>query len=86
MPKVFLLCLSIFLQKLPVSFCYVGILTRKPTYQNPFIQQRVIEDFQEQILKYQSIAPNIVLQFSQQPPEWIIEAIEEAGGHYIVRP
>lgn len=56
-----------------------------PTYQKPFIQQKVINDFQTQIRKYQTIQPNVHLQFSQEPPSWVVNAIKEAGGTYSVK-
>ena len=57
-----------------------------PAYEMPFIQGRVIESFQNQIELYQTIRPNVVLQFSQQPPQWAVNAIEQAGGSYSVKP
>jgi hypothetical protein len=57
-----------------------------PTYENPFIQQQVIDSFQTQIEKYQTIAPNVNLQFSQQPPSWVVQAIQKVGGTYSVKP
>jgi hypothetical protein len=57
-----------------------------PSYQESFIQQKVIKDFQTQIAKYQTIRPNVHLQFSQQPPAWAIRAIQEAGATYSVKP
>ncbi|MBN1919225.1 MAG: hypothetical protein JW889_15075, partial [Verrucomicrobia bacterium] len=58
----------------------------KPAYQAPFIQQQVVEQFQTQILKYQTIRPNVHLQFSQQPPSGVVRAIREVGGTYSVMP
>jgi uncharacterized protein RhaS with RHS repeats len=57
-----------------------------PSYNKPFIQQRVTNEFQTQIQKYQTIAPNVNLQFSQQPPDWAVNAIQQAGGTYSVVP
>ncbi len=57
-----------------------------PSYQKPFIQQQVINDFQTQIQKYQTIAPNVNLQFSQEPPVWVADAIKQVGGTYSVKP
>jgi hypothetical protein len=56
-----------------------------PGYQVPFLQQKVIEEFQAQIRKYQAIHPPVRLQFSQQPPSWVEQAIEKAGGTYFVK-
>jgi hypothetical protein len=55
-------------------------------YQVPFLQQRVIEDFQAQLRNYQAIHPQVKLQFSEQPPQWVERAIEDAGGTYFVKP
>ena len=55
------------------------------SYQKPFIQQMVIEDFQTQIAKYQTIRPDVHLQFSQEPPAWAVQAIKDAGGTYSVK-
>ena len=57
-----------------------------PGYQVPFLQQMVIEDFQAQLRNYQAIHPQVRLQFSEQPPQWVERAIEEAGGTYLVKP
>jgi hypothetical protein len=57
-----------------------------PGYQVPFLQQKVIENFQAQLRRYQAIHPQVRLQFSQQPPQWVERAIEEAGGTYFVQP
>lgn len=48
------------------------------SYQKTFIQQQVVEDFTTQIQKYQTIAPNVHLQFSQDPPTWVVDAINAA--------
>jgi len=58
----------------------------KPGYIRPFLQQVVAKKFQEQIQKYQAAHPNVKLKFSQQPPRWIVRAIEQVGGTYIVDP
>jgi hypothetical protein len=58
----------------------------KPAYLRPFIQRRVIEDFQTQIQKYQSLRPNVRYEFSAQPPPWVVQAIERVGGTYLVKP
>jgi len=55
-----------------------------PRYKIPFIQQKVIQDFQKQILKYQTIRPEVHLQFSQKPPLWVTQAIKDVGGTYNV--
>jgi hypothetical protein len=57
-----------------------------PGYQVPFIQQKVIENFQAQIRRYQAVHPKIRFQFSVQPPPWIERALEDAGGTYFVKP
>jgi hypothetical protein len=57
-----------------------------PRYQSPFIQDRVIEQFQSQILKYQTINPSVTLQFSQEPPQWVVSAVHGVGGRYTVAP
>jgi RHS repeat-associated protein len=57
-----------------------------PSYQKPFIRQQVIEEFTEQIQKYRTISSEVHFQFSQQPPPWVIKAIEDAGGTYSVVP
>ncbi|MGD2093340.1 MAG: hypothetical protein PVH61_44680 [Candidatus Aminicenantes bacterium] len=56
----------------------------KSAYTKPFIRKRVIEEFSSQIKKYKTIRPDVHLQFSQQPPSWVVEAIKEAGGTYSV--
>jgi len=58
----------------------------KPAYQKPFIQQKVIEKFQPQIQKYQTIHPNARFQFSLEPPPWAAQAIEDVGGTFFVKP
>ena len=55
-------------------------------YQELFIQQRVVNKFQTQIQKYQTVRPGVHLQFSQEPPLWVVQAIEQAGGTYSVKP
>jgi hypothetical protein len=57
-----------------------------PRYLEPFIRDRVIEDFTQQIRKYRTIRPNVHLQFSKDPPDWVVEAIKRAGGTYSVSP
>lgn len=57
-----------------------------PGYSSPFLQQRVIGNFQNQIQLYQTIRPNVILQFSQQPPQWVIDGINQVGGGYRVSP
>jgi hypothetical protein len=56
-----------------------------PAYQNSFIQERVISSFQRQIAVYQTLSPNVTFQFSQQPPDWAVNAIQAVGGDYIVK-
>ncbi len=58
----------------------------KKSYSKPFIRQQVITDFTEQIKKYLTIRPNVHFQFSQQPPEWAVQAVEGAGGTFSVVP
>jgi hypothetical protein len=58
----------------------------KPGYAKPFLQKMVTEDFQEQIQKYQSLDPRVKFKFSEQPPPWAVQAIEQVGGTYIVEP
>jgi hypothetical protein len=57
-----------------------------PGYNVPFLRQTVIESFQAQIRKYQAIHPKVRFQFSQDPPRWVEQAIDEAGGAYYVTP
>lgn len=57
-----------------------------PAYDRPFIQDRVRANFQAQIEKYQTIRPNVELQFSQPPPAWAVKAIKDAGGTHSVKP
>jgi hypothetical protein len=57
-----------------------------PSYQERFVQERVAEGFEVQIAKYKTIRPNVHLQFSQEPPNWVIQAIQRAGGTYSVVP
>lgn len=57
-----------------------------PSYQKPFVQQQVAKEFAEQIQKYKTIQPNVHLQFSQEPPSWVIQAIQDAGGTFSVKP
>ena len=57
-----------------------------PGYSSPFLQQQVISNFQNQIQLYQTIRPNVILQFSQQPPQWVIGAINQVGGSHRVGP
>jgi len=57
-----------------------------PSYQKPFIIDRVVDDFTVQIRKYRTIRPNVHLQFSQNPPPWVVDAIRRAGGTYSVAP
>jgi hypothetical protein len=52
----------------------------------PFLQGKVKRDFQEQIQKYQTIDPRVKLKFSEEPPPWVVQAIEEVRGTYIVDP
>jgi hypothetical protein len=49
-----------------------------------FLQGRVTSQFQQQILKYQSIDPRVTFVFSQEPLEWVIHAIEDVGGMWRV--
>jgi hypothetical protein len=58
----------------------------KPGYVKPFLQKKVTENFQDQIKKYQSLDPRVKFKFSEQPPPWAVQAIEEIGGTYIVEP
>jgi hypothetical protein len=58
----------------------------KSAYDTAFIQKKVITDFQTQISKYKTIKPNVHLQFSKDPPSWAVNAINEAGGTYSVKP
>jgi hypothetical protein len=58
----------------------------KPAYLKPFLQGRVQEDFKTQIKKYQTIHPRVQFKFSEQPPPWVVQALEEVGGTYIVDP
>jgi hypothetical protein len=57
-----------------------------PSYQKPFVMKRVVEDFAVQIQKYKTIRPNVHLQFSRNPPSWVVDAIRRAGGTYSVAP
>jgi RHS repeat-associated protein len=56
------------------------------TYQNPFIKEKVSDSFAQQIAKYKTIRPNVHLQFSQEPPSWVVDVIKKAGGTYSVVP
>ena len=58
----------------------------KPGYIRPFLQKVVANNFQEQIQKYQAAHPDAKFKFSQQPPPWVVQAIEQVGGTYIVDP
>jgi hypothetical protein len=58
----------------------------KGTYDQPFMRQKVIDQFQAQIRLYQAVRPNVVLQFSREPPDWVVKAIFEVGGSYSVKP
>lgn len=58
----------------------------KSSYQTPFIQEKVAENFAKQIAKYKTIRPNVHLQFSQEPPSWVVDVIRKAGGTYSVVP
>jgi hypothetical protein len=58
----------------------------KPGYVKPFLQQKIIENFQLQIQKYQTLDPRVQFKFSAQPPPWVVQAIEQVGGTYIVEP
>jgi hypothetical protein len=58
----------------------------KPGYTVPFLQGKVTEKFQEQIQKYQTLDPKVRFQFSEQPPPWVVQAIEQVGGAYFVKP
>jgi hypothetical protein len=57
-----------------------------PSYNKPFLRGKVIEEFTEQIRKYQKIRPNVHLQFSEEPPAWIVTEIQKAGATYSVVP
>jgi hypothetical protein len=57
-----------------------------PRYQDPFIQGRVTETFTTQIAKYKTVRPNVHFQFSAEPPQWVIDTMENAGGTYSVVP
>lgn len=57
-----------------------------PSYNKPFMRGKVIEEFVEQIRKYRKIRANVHLQFSAEPPAWIITEIERAGATYSVVP
>ncbi|HEY6259212.1 MAG TPA: hypothetical protein VIY51_25825 [Xanthobacteraceae bacterium] len=58
----------------------------KPGCLRPVLQQKVAENFQIQIQKYQSIHPNVMFKFSEQPPPWVAQAIGQVGGTYVVEP
>lgn len=58
----------------------------KSAYDTPFIQERVVENFQTQIGKYKTIRENVHFQFSRQPPQWVVKAINDVGGTYSVKP
>jgi len=57
----------------------------KPGYVKPFLQGKITERFQKQIQKYQTIDPNVRFQFSEEPPSWVVQAIEQVGGTYFVK-
>ena len=50
------------------------------------MQKMVTEKFVEQIAKYKTVRKYVCFVFSQQPPDWVINAINGAGGTYIVHP
>jgi hypothetical protein len=58
----------------------------KPGYGRPFLQGKVTEKFQTQIQKYQTLHPRVRFIFSAQPPQWVVQAIEQVGGTYVVDP
>jgi hypothetical protein len=58
----------------------------KPGYMRPFLQGKVSEKFQTQIQKYQTLDPRVKFKFSEQPPPWVVHALEQVGGTYIVDP
>jgi hypothetical protein len=58
----------------------------KPGYTVPFLQGKVTEKFQAQIQKYQTLDPKVRFQFFEQPPPWVVRAIEQVGGAYLVKP
>ena len=52
----------------------------------PFLQGKVIENSQTQIQKYQTLDPRAQFIFSEQPPPWVVQAIEQVGGTSVVEP
>jgi hypothetical protein len=58
----------------------------KPGYMRPFLQGKVGDKFQIQVRKYQTIDPRVKFIFSEQPPPWVVRALEQVGGTYIVDP
>lgn len=58
----------------------------KPGYMRPFLQGKVGEKFQVQIQKYQTIDPRVKFKFSEPPPPWVVKALEQVGGTYVVDP
>jgi hypothetical protein len=58
----------------------------KSAYDKPFIRNNVVDDFKTQIKNYIQIHPKVVFRFSKEPPSWIVEAIKEAGGNFVVKP
>lgn len=57
-----------------------------PSYKKPFLRGKVIAKFTEQIRIYKNIRPVVLIQFSQQPPQWIVDEIIKAGATYSVVP
>ena len=58
----------------------------KPGYMVPFLQGRVAQKFQIQVQKYQTIDPRVKFKFSAEPPPWVVQALGQVGGTYIVDP
>jgi hypothetical protein len=58
-----------------------------PKYNQRFFREVVIpRDFSQQIAKYQTIQPNVHMQFSQEPPAWVVDILTKAGATYSVVP
>jgi hypothetical protein len=57
----------------------------KPAYDKPFIQESVARNLRLQITKYQTVRPDVHIQFSQPPPPWVVRVLEEMGATWSVK-
>ncbi len=58
----------------------------KGFYSECFGQDCVRRDFTDQIQKYQTIRPDVHIQFSQEPPTWVEDLLEQLGATFSVKP